>query len=124
MFHRYRPLYSLCMTPVEENNQQVGVQGAIRKTSGEGWEMWNRQAAMKFDWTCRWGEFRATNGETAPMCLHPEPDNVSKQVFKTGRWKECDRLTSLWEQRGDAENEQSVYLETGGNIGSCVMEML
>jgi FkbM family methyltransferase len=111
----------LSMKPVEKN---LGVRNAIRKTSGEGWEMWNRQAVMKFDWTCQWGTFKATNGVTAPMCLHPGRDVVSGSILSTGRWGECDRLTTLWQYSGDGLDEKSVYLEIGGNIGSCVMQML
>jgi FkbM family methyltransferase len=111
----------LSVTPMEEH---VGVRNAIRKTSGDGWEMWNRKAVMNFDWTCRWGTFRATNGAVAPMCLHPDPDRVSNIILTNGRWGECDRLTYIWVDSGDAVNEQSVYVEIGGNIGSCVMQML
>jgi FkbM family methyltransferase len=118
------PSALLSLHDASGRDQQVGVQGAIRKTSGEGWEMWNRQAAMKFDWKCRWGTYHATNGLASPICLHPAPDNLSNGIFLTGRWNECDRLTSLWEHSGDADNEQSVYLEIGGNVGSCVMQML
>jgi FkbM family methyltransferase len=114
----------LSVTPVEKH---LGVRNAIRKTSGEGWEMWNRQAVMSFDWTCRWGTFRATNGVTAPMCLHPDHDVVSGLILSNGRWSECDRLTTRWQYSGDDVNEvdeKSVYVEIGGNIGSCVMQML
>jgi FkbM family methyltransferase len=104
--------------------KHLGVRNAIRITSGEGWEMWNRQAVMGFDWTCRWGEFRATNGVTAPMCVHPDPDGVSGSILSIGRWVECDRLTTLWQYSGDGVNEKSVYVEIGGNIGSCIMQML
>jgi FkbM family methyltransferase len=136
---RDRPLFSPWLTPVEETSgrdqwkrpveetsgrDHVGVQNAIRKTSGEGWEMWNRQSVMSFDWTCQWGRYVATNGVWAPMCLHPGNDMVSTAILGNGRWGDCDRLTSLWEQSGDAVNEQSIYLEIGGNIGSCVMQML
>jgi FkbM family methyltransferase len=103
--------------------KHASVRNAIKMTSGEGWEMWNRQAAIPFHMTCRWANFKATNGATARMCVHPS-DAVSENIVKNGRWMECDRLTSIWERSGDIVNEQSVYLEIGGNIGSCVMQML
>lgn len=114
-----RPLLS--MTPGEKH---LGVRNAIRNTSGEGWKMWNRQAVMGFDWTCRWATFKATNGVTAPMCVHPGQDVVSASIVSRGRWCECDRLTTLWQYGGDGVTEKSVYVEIGGNIGSCVMQML
>jgi FkbM family methyltransferase len=115
------PVPTATATPVEKHK---GVRNAIRMTSGEGWEMWNRQAVMSFDWKCLWATFRATNGATAPMCVHPGPDYVSNSISSSGRWGECNRLTSIWDGSGDVINEQSVYLEIGGNIGSCVMQML
>jgi FkbM family methyltransferase len=113
---------SLPSTPPMKKH--ASVQNAIRRTSGEGWEMWNRQAAMPFDTTCRWVNFKATNGVTAPMCVHPGHDSVSDNINTSGRWEDCDRLTSIWERSGGIVNEQSVYMEIGGNIGSCVMQML
>jgi hypothetical protein len=110
--------------PLLSMEKHLGVRNAIRKTSGEGWEMWNRQAVMGFDWTCRWATFKATNGVTASMCVHPGIDVVSSSIVSTGRWSECDRLTTLWQYGGDGVNEKSVYVEIGGNIGSCVMQML
>jgi FkbM family methyltransferase len=126
-----KPVPALSTRPVEKH---LGVRNAIRKTSGEGWEMWNRQAVMNFDWTCRWGTFRATNGVTAPMCLHPGSSDifVSNSIMGSGRWGDCDRFTTLWQYSGDGYsgdgvngvNEKSVYVDIGGNIGSCVMQML
>jgi FkbM family methyltransferase len=126
-YHDYETMLSdyvipaLSTTPAENH---LGVRNAIRRTSGEGWEMWNRQAVMGFEWTCRWGTFRATNGLTASMCLHPGKDVVSGSISSKGRWDECDILTTLWQYSGDAVDEKSVYLEIGGNIGSCVMQIL
>jgi FkbM family methyltransferase len=118
-----KPVPALSTPPVEKH---LGVRDAIRKTSGEGWEMWNRQAVMNFDWTCRWGTFRATNGVTAPMSLHPRSSDiyVSGSIIGSGRWGECDKFTTLWHYSGDGINEKSVYVDIGGNIGSCVMQML
>jgi hypothetical protein len=51
---------------------------ALKRTSGEGWEMWNRKAVSTFcNYTCGWATFNATNGEMAQMCIHPGPDIVS-----------------------------------------------
>jgi FkbM family methyltransferase len=111
----------LSTTPLENH---LGVRNAIRKASGEGWEMWNRQAVMDFDWKCRLATFRTTTGETAPMYVHFEKDMVSSSIIGWGRWGDCDGLTTLWKYSGDGVNEKSVYIEIGGNIGSCVMQML
>jgi FkbM family methyltransferase len=117
-------------TSVVEKYAHASVQNALKRTSGEGWEMWNRQAVSTFgNYTCGWATFNATNGETAQMCVHPGRDVVSRYIKSKGRFPDCDKLTQLW-QKGDANenavsvSDQSVYLEIGGNIGSCVMQML
>jgi FkbM family methyltransferase len=108
--------------PVEK---YASVKNALKKTAGEGWEMWNRQTVMSYtNYTCRWTTFNATNGETSPMCVHPVPDVVSRNIKNRGRFPDCDQLTKLWQKDENAITDQSVYLEIGGNIGACVMQML
>jgi FkbM family methyltransferase len=109
---------------VTPGEKYASVKNALKKKSGEGWEMWNRQAVSTYsNYTCRWALFNATNGETAEMCIHPGPDVVSRNIRGRGRFSDCDHLTDLW-QTDEQKDENAVYLEIGGNIGACVMQML
>lgn len=58
------------------------------------------------------------------MCVHdPVSDKlVSASIVRKGRWVDCDKLTSLWFQ--STKHGNGVYVEIGGNIGSCIMQML
>lgn len=47
---------------------------------------------------------------------------MSRLIQKLGRWTDCDILPDIWNKLDKAQN--SVYLDIGANIGSCVMEML
>jgi len=100
----------------------------IKKGSGEGWEIWDRENPITQleDMTCAWTTFRATNGETSPMCVHMERDAVSDTIKRAGRWSDCDGLTALWDeqQQGDDNKDPSVYIEIGANIGGCILQML
>lgn len=58
------------------------------------------------------------------MCLHPVKDDiwVSGSIAKSGRWAECDRLTTLI--REDSNSTHPVHIEIGANIGACLMQVL
>ena len=82
--------------------------------------MWDRNSTYSSPGkNCTWSEFRV-NGQTADMCTHSD-DEVISQVIKTrGRWGECDLLTVLWHDY----TRESIFIDGGANIGSCVMHML
>ena len=72
---------------------------------------------------CLWTAFK-DSGKHARMCVHPS-DAVSGNVVRFGRWADCDRLAPMWrKQQNPAFGNNQVYLELGGNIGTCLMHML
>jgi FkbM family methyltransferase len=71
------------------------------------------------------------------MCTYKRQFDVyvSGMIQGRGRWEECDILVNLWKEANaridarrqhhdDDEEKTRIYLDVGGNIGSCVMEML
>mmetsp|Transcript_42575 Transcript_42575/g.43141 ORF Transcript_42575/g.43141 Transcript_42575/m.43141 type:complete len:257 (-) Transcript_42575:109-879(-) len=68
-------------------------------------------------------DFVATSGKTAKMCCHDERDSVSKAIQSKQRFHHCDVLSKLWNNAAE-KTPNSIYLDIGANIGSCVMEML
>jgi FkbM family methyltransferase len=59
---------------------------------------------------------------------------VSGEIKGKGRWYDCDELVGLWNEAtavrrastlvSSDDKKTMIYLDVGGNIGSCVMEML
>ncbi|KAL3935895.1 MAG: hypothetical protein SGBAC_008674 [Bacillariaceae sp.] len=99
----------------------------IQKQSGPGWNMWNATApAITTEYTrhskCRWTTFRATNGQTAQICVH-YGDAVSRAIINRGRWADCDVLTEQFEST-HPNKKHKVFLDVGANIGACVLQML
>lgn len=72
--------------------------------------------------SCDWTTFNSTTGKTTEFCTHPFRDIVSARIRNKHRWYDCDALPKLWNEKSIDEN--SLYLEIGANIGSCVVEML
>lgn len=64
----------------------------------------------------------ASTNRTAEICVFPFKDIVSDIMRDRKRWIDCDILPSMW--NASMPDENSVYVEIGANIGSCVMEML
>ena len=98
---------------------------SISRSSGDGWSVVDLSQLPRndFNYSCRWSVYKAaTNGNTAPICLHDFQDVVSDYVEKHGHWKDCDILPSLWKQGNMGPN--TIYVEIGANIGACLMEML
>ena len=56
------------------------------------------------------------------MYAHKFLDIVSLCIQLKDRWTECDILPTLW--NAATNNEKSVYVDIGANIGSCLMEMI
>ena len=55
------------------------------------------------------------------MCLRAR-DGISQDIRVRGRYFDCAALSELWrQQRGGREG---IFLELGGNIGACTLEML
>jgi FkbM family methyltransferase len=110
----------------------------LSKTSGPGWEMWDRSSVLFNDLnlTCNWNDYRPflKRGKVAsavPFCAHPLSDDhfVSNSVVKKGRHIECDGLPVLLDQSMRAQMEGTsgqapIYVDIGANIGTCVMQML
>ena len=61
---------------------------------------------------------------TSQICIHTFPEVISDFIGKDGNWRDCKKLAMLWDNGGKEEDNNSLYIEIGANIGSCVMEML
>jgi FkbM family methyltransferase len=113
-------------TPTINNTRTVAntlLASSVRKLSGNGWQVpiWDEPTELPVgNWSCRWTDFKATNGKKSKMCVHWE-DGISNGIVKSGRNAHCDSLTGLWEKH---YKEVSIYMEIGANVGSCVMQML
>lgn len=71
---------------------------------------------------CDWSSgMRLPGYQHVRMCLGLDADPVSESIRTHGRWNDCAAHVDAWqaEKRGDA-----IFLEFGGNIGSCTLEML
>ena len=68
---------------------------------------------------CRWVKFQ----ESHQTCVHEHDDTISDTIELTGRWADCDILDKLWNSR-PSPSADDIYVEIGGNIGSCVFHML
>lgn len=69
--------------------------------------------------TCRWVEFQGAHR----MCVHESPDTISDTIQDKGRWHDCDILDGLYNER-PSPSKEDIYIDIGGNIGSCVFHML
>ena len=104
-----------------KRNAPEWVQRSLLRTSGtESWTI--NQVPDYPDYECRWIEYKATSGNNEKLCGHRDPDGVTDTIEKDGNFRHCDILPKLWDKAKKDEN--SIYLEIGANIGSCVMEML
>lgn len=119
----------------------VGIFGHIFKMKGraEKWALWHANdqttsALSRADISCEWTAFKPFGNpeNTAHMCTYPEATDryVSGMIKDIGRWDECDGLVGLWKEATEKQGafltslKTAIYLDVGGNIGSCVMEML
>ena len=66
----------------------------------------------------------AKSGVKSQICIHTFPDVISDFIGKDGNWRDCKKLAMIWDNGGKEEDDNSLYIEIGANIGSCVMEML
>lgn len=88
--------------------------------SPAGWEISTVSTYPNYE--CKWLEFESTTGKTTKFCGHSDPDAVTSHIEATKRFHHCNILPKLWSQA--EKKEDSIYLEIGANIGSCVVEML
>ncbi|KAL7502981.1 hypothetical protein ACHAXN_000839 [Cyclotella atomus] len=74
---------------------------------------------------CDMTEFvAAKSGKQSQMCVHTFAGDFLRRVIKRDkRWKDCNVLPDLWTADGKKDDD-SLYIDIGANIGSCVMEML
>eukprot|EP00550_Attheya_septentrionalis_P003522 CAMPEP_0198300394 /NCGR_PEP_ID=MMETSP1449-20131203/48060_1 /TAXON_ID=420275 /ORGANISM="Attheya septentrionalis, Strain CCMP2084" /LENGTH=344 /DNA_ID=CAMNT_0044002217 /DNA_START=193 /DNA_END=1227 /DNA_ORIENTATION=- len=105
--------------------------GSDDSNNDESWKLieWNNDSTFtpsehqKFK--CDFTTFTSSStGISAPMCVHAFRDYVSGSIRRKKRWTDCDLLPVLWNASHVNQTDQSVYVEIGANIGSCVMEML
>ena len=74
---------------------------------------------------CEFTPFQsASSKKEAFMCVHKSDDAVSNAICREKHFHHCDVLPEIWNSLTDHTNNNSIYIEIGANIGSCVMEML
>lgn len=74
--------------------------------------------------SCEMTEFvAAKSGKQSQICVHSFRDVLADFIKKDKRWRDCNVLPDLWVADG-MKDDDSIYIDIGANIGSCVMEML
>jgi FkbM family methyltransferase len=94
---------------------------SLVRLSGDGWTV---NQVPPYEYSCRWLDYRATSGKVAKFCGHSDPDGVTESIATRGHFHHCNVLPSLWNSKDLPKTPNSIYLEIGANIGSCVVEML
>jgi len=94
--------------------------GSTIDTVAAGWEI--NPVSTYPNYECNWLDFKSTTGKTTKFCGHSDPDGVTDTIMRKGRFHHCNILPTLWNKAD--KTEESIYLEIGANIGSCVVEML
>lgn len=81
--------------------------------------------ANRHSYNCDWVTYRSQNARESSLevCVHDMKDIISASVKKHGHWGERDELSLLWAKR-QSKSLDTVFLDIGGNIGSCVWEQL
>jgi FkbM family methyltransferase len=74
--------------------------------------------------SCNMTEFvAAKSGKQSQICVHSFMEALTDFILRDKRWRDCNILPDLWVADG-MEDDDSIYVDIGANIGSCVMEML
>ena len=95
---------------------------SLLRQNGQGWTL--NQVPVYPNYECKWLEFTSTTGHHAKFCGHSgEAEAVTRAIETTGRFHHCNILPTLWNNVPD-KTSNSIYIEIGANIGSCVVEML
>jgi len=100
-----------------------------KKNTWELIELWVNTKVFTPDehekFNCKFVPFTSySTGKSALMCVHNFHDIVSYSIRRAQRWSDCNILPELWNKSHATQTDESVYVEIGANIGSCVMEML
>ena len=121
------------MPPLMKKESTTADSKLLKRKAGQTWTIvdWKDNAMMEASdstndvFKCKWTKFKsAATNRTADMCVHPFRDIVSGNIVRKGHWGDCDVLSAYWNENIGNAGTNSVYLEIGANIGSCVMEML
>ncbi|KAL7513343.1 hypothetical protein ACHAXN_010401 [Cyclotella atomus] len=74
--------------------------------------------------SCNMTEFIAfKSGSHSQICVHSFMEVLTDFILRDKRWRDCNTLPDFWVADG-MEDDDSIYVDIGANIGSCVMEML
>ena len=76
------------------------------------------------EFNCKWTMFQSVaSGKQAHMCMYSFHDVISSIIKRFKRRGDCNQLLDLW-ATNNRDDDESLYMEIGANIGSCIMEML
>jgi len=106
--------------------KETFMSNVLIRLNGEGWKVnpgSKSDVATHQGYECKWIDFESTTGKSAKFCGHPFDDIVIRKIEQQKRFNHCNVLPQMWQNAGPKQ-KQSVYLEIGANVGSCVMEML
>ncbi|KAL7515085.1 hypothetical protein ACHAXN_013043 [Cyclotella atomus] len=117
-------------TPSKVNQARHPMEHLVKSKQGEAgtWELvdWSNpftpEEEAKF--SCNMTEFvAAKSGNESQMCVHSFMEVLTEFIMRDKRWRDCNVLPDLWVADG-MKDDDSIYIDIGANIGSCVMEML
>ncbi|KAL3785108.1 hypothetical protein HJC23_006157 [Cyclotella cryptica] len=102
------------------------LESIVKKYEGSGttnnWKLvdWSKPISREEDqkFSCDFTQY-----ERSELCVHSFKDIVSDHIRRNRHWPDCLILPRLWKENGVAD-DNSLYIEIGANIGSCVLEML
>lgn len=103
--------------------QHVGA----RLSEADAWRAWTpaEEPLYAEGATCSWAQWRYDERTNATMCLYaPGSDHISDQIRSRGHWHDCARLVDVWTRNTTAAPQGTLFVELGGNIGACTVEML
>ncbi|KAL7516642.1 hypothetical protein ACHAWX_001635 [Stephanocyclus meneghinianus] len=117
---------------VRSNNHPLASIVAMMEGSGRSnaWKLvdWSNpiSATEETLFSCDWTTYISSNRlHQAEMCVHSFQDVISNTIkrSRSKNWSDCRILPKLWTANGMADDD-SLYVDIGANIGSCVLEML
>ena len=72
---------------------------------------------------CTWRQMAYNSSYS--MCVREGEDKISRTIMSRGAFEGCSRLPSIWASSASTKPARSdIFLELGGNIGACTLEML